>query len=112
MDVKVSQKTTILNIGTRVRVILFKPKDSAGYTTDKTRWRSADIRWQNVESVISNIVIRPNSPIYYSVDGDDSKIYLRNQLQLITDDELDPSVSLLTTKTERKAYEKAQAEKE
>lgn len=111
LDLKVSQPTTILNIGTKVRVILFKPIAVADYSIDKTRFRTGDQRWNSKISTISNIVIRPNSPIYYSIDNNDSKQYLRNQLQIVDENEQQPSVSLLTTKTERKAYEKAQAEK-
>ena len=77
-----------------------------GYTTDKTRWRASDLRWKKNISTITNIVIRPNSPIYYSIDNNDSKLYLRNQLQVIEDDERGPPISLLTTQAEKKAHAK------
>jgi hypothetical protein len=112
LDVKVSQKTTILEIGTKVRLVLFKPTAGAeGYTMDKTRFRSSDIRWNNKTSVITNIVIRPNSPIYYAIDSNDKHLFLRHQLQLVSDDERQPSTTLLTTQTEKRAHAKAQANK-
>lgn len=113
LDVKVSQPTIILQIGTKVRVKLFKPVAGAAgeYTMDKTRWRTADIRWQEAVSKITNIVIRPNSPIYYSVNGDDAHLFLRNELQLVSNDEREPPQYLLTTKADKKAYATAQANK-
>ena len=112
LNIKVTKPIRILNIGTKVRVILFKPIAAAeGYNTDKTRFRVGDARWKSDISTISNIVIRPNSPIYYSVDNDDSKMYLRNQLQVVSDNEQEPNVNLLTTKKEKDAYAKAQANK-
>jgi hypothetical protein len=109
LDIKVSQPITILEIGTKVRLQLFIPMAGADYTMDKTRFRSGDLRWKNKISKITNIVIRPNSPIYYSIDGNDSKLFLRNQLQVVLDDERGPPVSLLTTQAEKKAYAKTQA---
>ena len=107
LDIKVSHPITILEIGTKVRLQLFIPIAGAqGYTTDKTRFRSSDIRWKEAVSTITNIVIRPNSPIYYSIDNNDSKLYLRNQLQVIEDDERGPPISLLTTQAEKKAHAK------
>jgi hypothetical protein len=110
LDIKISHPITILEIGTKVRLQLFIPIAGAeGYTTDKTRFRTADIRWKNKISKITNIVIRPNSPIYYSIDNNDAKLFLRNQLQVVGDDERGPPITLLTTKTEKRAYTQAQA---
>jgi hypothetical protein len=69
----------IFEVGTKVRVALDKPEGILGNKL-KGRFRATDIRWSHDISTISNVIITPNQPIMYQVDGLTTG-YTFNQLQ-------------------------------
>ena len=69
----------IFEVGTKVRVQLSKPEGILGNKL-KGRFRATDIRWSHNISTISNVIITPNQPIMYQVDGLTTG-YTFNQLQ-------------------------------
>jgi hypothetical protein len=80
----------ILEEGTRVRVQLDNP---VSYVDDKRlngRFRTGDIRWSKKISVITRFYLRPNQPVMYQVDNDDTVAYTKYQLQIVKDDEMMP----------------------
>ncbi len=78
---------SVLNIGTKVRIILEEPKD----TKEKKligKFRASDLRWENKIYKVKNIVLRPNHPVRYQVDKlNDNNYYSKNELQVVEDDE-------------------------
>ena len=71
--------TIIYEIGTKVRTQLDKPESILGYKLHG-KFRATDIRWNPTISTITNVIITPNQPILYNVDGL-STGYTFNQLQ-------------------------------
>ena len=108
IDIRATGKIEILPLGTKVRTMLFKPKNLF-VSNDKLTgsFRSSDLRWNNDVSVITNIIIRPNSPIMYTVDNDDMHRWTRNQLQTIGDSEELPRAAIIKDKKLRLLYEKS-----
>ena len=109
IDIKATGETVILPIGTKVRTMLFKPTNIF-VNSDKLsgRFRSSDLRWNNNVSVITNIIILPNSPIMYSINDDDKHRWSRGQLQLITENEELPRL----TKDKDVRFNKNKSDKE
>ena len=84
-----NKKYHIIPIGTKVRTALFVPIDVVQNKTSHGIFRSGDIRWSKPKT-ITNIILRPNSPIMYSVDNDNTTLYTREKLQIITKNEIEP----------------------
>ena len=82
----------VLPLGTKVRVQLDNPR-SADANAEKYKggFRVTDIRWDPQPSEISNYWIRPDRPVMYNLDGNDTIAYTRNQLQVIPKNEKMPS---------------------
>jgi hypothetical protein len=87
----------LLKIGTKVRVASYYPKDYDGNRLSGDI-RSADIKWDIKHSIITDYVIRPNSPIMYVVDNDYTTFYTKNRLQIIKPNEQLPNKSILKPK--------------
>ena len=76
----------LLNVGDKVRVPLEEPRDM---TTNKKlvgKFRSGDIRWEKKETVIKEVLLKPDQPPMYIVDSQPHVAYTRNQLQLVKGD--------------------------
>jgi len=84
-----NKKYHIIPIGTKVRTALFEPIDVVKNKKVMGKFRSGDIRWSKPKT-ITNIILRPNSPIMYSVDNDNLTLYTREKIQLITKNEIEP----------------------
>lgn len=87
----------LLKIGSKVRIASFYPKDYHGNKLPGNI-RSADLKWDIKPSVITDYVIRPNSPIMYVVDNDYTTFYTKNRLQLVKPNEQLPNKSILKNK--------------
>ena len=93
----------IFEVGTKVRVALSKPEGILGNKL-KGRFRATDIRWSHDISTISNVIITPNQPIMYQVDGLTTG-YTFNQLQ-------QPIVKKIKRSTKEKIRSKFEFNKE
>ena len=85
----------LLNVGDKVRIILDEPR-SATLENKKLhgKFRKSDIRWEINTRTISQVLLRPNQPPMYLVDGIDNTAYTRNQLQLVSNEEKNPPASI------------------
>lgn len=88
--------------GTAVRVQLDNPFDIPTEKTLPGKFRSVDIRWHPETRYITRIVIYPEKPPMYLLDGDSasdgvdlSAAYTKNQLQIIPENELSPRMTSL-----------------
>lgn len=91
----------MLELGTKVRVMLDAPKSVHG---DKLhgKFRSGDIRWDPKIRTIKNVTLKENLPPMYLLDGNvsDMKIepigYTKNQLQVVDEkEELPPGEKVI-----------------
>ncbi len=74
----------ILEIATKVRVILDRPRQAFDQNVGLGgRFRAGDIRWEREESVIEDIVLRPYQPPMYRVSGHPNVQYTKQQLQVV-----------------------------
>lgn len=108
----------LLELGTKVRVVLDNPLD---YATDKKlhgRFRVTDIRWDPVIRTVTNYMLFPNQPPLYMLDdenrenGVDTKAaYTLKQLQVVPDGEQAPPPSVIKGKPTQYVVEKILAKK-
>jgi hypothetical protein len=84
-----TNKTILLEVGQKVRVMLDKPED---VTIGKLmgHFRATDIRWKPEITEISNVIITPGEPPMYQVKGDVKRAYTYNQLQLVDEGQEKP----------------------
>ena len=82
----------LLNIGDKVRIMLDVPISA---TEDEKKlhgkFRSSDIRWTPQIHTINNIILKPNFPPLYMVEGNNKASYTKNQLQLVVGNEKMPN---------------------
>jgi len=85
-----------LSIGTKVRVIAEQPRDPITGAVLTGKFRASDVRWEIKERVIKQVLLKPGFPPLYLLDGTAGKIgvdpvaYTKNQLQVISKDEVYP----------------------
>jgi len=98
-------KDGIVPEGTKVRKILFKPKNVMGKNLSG-KFRAADVRFSPEISVVSNILFTPDSPIMYLIDGSNQP-FSRNEFQIVEKgEELPPKSVLKNKKTYLLEFEK------
>lgn len=89
-------KQDILDIGTKVRVVLERPVDLA---TDRplpdARFRATDTRWENKIRTIERLIFQPNQEPMYIVSGIPHTAFPRKQIQVIRENEKMPDTSYL-----------------
>ena len=81
----------ILSVGTKVRVVLDKPRD---YLTNKVlhgKFRTGDPRWEKEIRTIEQFLLQPGNPPMYKVTGIKNVAYTKNQLQVVSKNEKQPS---------------------
>ena len=81
------KKLTLLNEGQQVRVQLDKPTDTEGLQL-KGRFRSSDIRYDPEIRIIEGVYLAPDQPILYYLNGNKKTMYTRQQLQLVSKNEV------------------------
>lgn len=91
----------ILPLGLKVRIALDNPKGALGEKL-QGKFRITDIRWDQKERTITNIIFSDGFPPLYVVDENNRITYTRNQLQEIPKNERKPADKYLRTETKRK----------
>jgi hypothetical protein len=76
----------IIPIGTPVRVILDEPRNIQGIK-EHGKFREVDLRWENKNRKVEQILLRPNQPPMYLISGIKNASYTKQQLQIIPKDE-------------------------
>ncbi len=98
----------VLPIGTQVRVALDKPQEVTGVKL-AGKFRSSDIRWDPRIREVREIIIKPDFPPLYLLDGNvgekklDPTPYTKNQLQIVSKDEELPPKSILKKTSKKKS---------
>ena len=72
----------LLEEGTRVHVILDKPKDAATGNKLHGKFRSGDLRFEERIRTITKVSLKPNQPVLYTISGIGNVLYTREQLRL------------------------------
>lgn len=89
----------LLDIGTKVRVMLDAPIEVGLHKEIKLmgRFRKADVRWNPKVRIVKQVLLKPNAPPLYLLDGNDTSrgidltaAYTKNQLQVIPGNEERP----------------------
>jgi len=93
----------LLQIGTLVRYQLDNPQH-----TDNTKlhgkFRVSDIRWAPDPKKIINVILRPESPPLYHLEGMDKNVFTQNQLQTVRADEQEPPAARIKGTSHIKQY--------
>lgn len=86
----------LLNEGTKVRVMLEEPR-AATERGEKLigKFRATDIRWNPEKHIVTDILLKPDSPPLYVLDNDNSTVYTKNQLQVIPKKEQRPPIKVV-----------------
>ena len=98
---------TMLNEGDKVRVMLDNPEDITGNKLFGKGFRSGDIRWNPAIRTVKYLSLKPDQVPMYFLDGDVGLLkiepvgYTRNQLQLVSDNEIKPNKPILEVEEDR-----------
>jgi hypothetical protein len=85
----------IIPIGTPVRVILDEPRNIQGIK-EHGKFREVDLRWENKNRKVEQILLRPNQPPMYLISGIKNASYTKQQLQIIPKDEILYNIESIT----------------
>ena len=66
----IPKNTTVIEVGTKVRTKLDKPKSATGAKLGGYAFRATDIKWDPKIKTVTNIMFPPNQPILYQVDNE------------------------------------------
>jgi Chromo (CHRromatin Organisation MOdifier) domain len=97
---KIDKNTVLLPEGTRVRVRLYDPISILGKKLHG-KFRTGDIRWHPKIRVIKKLMLSPEQPPTYLLDGPNGRLgvsrcaYTRKELQIIPDHENPPPLSVI-----------------
>ncbi|GET60469.1 chromobox protein homolog 3 [Rhizophagus irregularis DAOM 181602=DAOM 197198] len=103
---KVSKKTELLSEGTHVRVKLDEPISVLGNKLHR-KFRTGDIRWNPNIRVIKKMILSPEQPPTYLLDGPHGRLgvsrcaYTRKELQIVPENEHPPPDSVIRGQPER-----------
>ncbi|GET66751.1 DDE-type integrase/transposase/recombinase [Rhizophagus irregularis DAOM 181602=DAOM 197198] len=103
---KVSKKTELLSEGTHVRVKLDEPISVLGNKLHG-KFRTGDIRWNPNIRVIKKMILSPEQPPTYLLDGPHERLgvsrcaYTRKELQIVPENEHPPPDSVIRGQLER-----------
>lgn len=73
-----SQRINLLDIGTKVRRVLYAPQDVVDGKRLYGKFRSGDIRWTKSIHTITNILMYPNAPPMYILTGVSEPVHFRH----------------------------------
>jgi hypothetical protein len=108
---KIDKNTELLPEGTRVRVRLYDPITVLGKKLHG-KFRTGDIRWNPEIRVIRKLMLSPEQPPTYLLNGPQGRLgvsrcaYTRKELQVVPDNENPPPDSILRGRPERYIPEK------
>jgi hypothetical protein len=100
----------LLAVGTKVRVALDIPQEVSSGKRLPGKFRATDIRWNPAIRIIKDIILKPNMPPMYILDGSDkygrdhSASYTKNQLQVVPDKEEAPAGELVRNVEEHEQF--------
>ncbi|GET64766.1 DDE-type integrase/transposase/recombinase [Rhizophagus irregularis DAOM 181602=DAOM 197198] len=103
---KVSKKTELLSEGTHVRVKLDEPISVLGNKLHG-KFRTGDIRWNPNIRVIKKMILSPEQPPTYLLDGPHGRLgvfrcaYTRKELQIVPENEHPPPDSVIRGQPKR-----------
>ncbi|GET54513.1 chromobox protein homolog 5-like [Rhizophagus irregularis DAOM 181602=DAOM 197198] len=103
---KVSKKTELLSEGTHVRVKLDEPISVLGNKLHG-KFRTGDIRWNPNIRVIKKMILSPEQPPTYLLDGPHGRLgvsrcaYTQKELQIVPENEHPPPDSMIRGQPER-----------
>lgn len=80
----------ILPVGTLVRYALDSPQNVVDGRRLVGEFRAGDIRWSIKPVKITEVMLRPDQPAMYGVEGNKTNAYTRGQLQVYNKDEVKP----------------------
>lgn len=81
----------MLDVGTKVRVMLDEPRELTTGQKLHGKFRSTDIRWESEPTEIEEVSLRPNQPPLYITKKYPTVGYTKNQLQIVPTKESKPS---------------------
>ena len=108
---RISKNDELLTEGTRVRVKLDEPISVLGKKLHG-KFRTGDIRWDPEVRVIKKLILSPDQPPTYLLNGPHGRLgvsrcaYTKKQLQLVPDNENPPPDSMIRGRPERFIPEK------
>ena len=100
---KVDKNTELLSEGTRVRVRLYDPISILGKKLHG-KFRTGDIRWHPEIRVIRKLMLSPEQPLTYLLNGPHGRLgvsrcaYTRKELQVVPEHENPPPLSVIRGK--------------
>ncbi len=94
-EINLNDKTIILDVGTKVRVSLDKPRSVLMKQLSGYHFRATDIRYDPEIRTISKIILQPGQPVLYNIDNKNYPAYTYNQLQIVNENEEAPPASLV-----------------
>ena len=94
-EIKIDDETIILDVGTKVRVMLDKPRSVLMKQLSGYHFRATDIRYDPQIRTITKMILQPDQPVLYTVDNTNYPAYTYNQLQVVSDNEQAPPASLV-----------------
>ncbi len=97
-EIKIDDETIILDVGTKVRVMLDKPRSVLMKQLSGYHFRATDIRYSPQIRTITKMILQPDQPVLYNVDNKNYPAYTFNQLQVVSDNEQAPPASLVKRK--------------
>ncbi len=97
-EINLNDKTIILDVGTKVRVSLDKPRSVLMKQLSGYHFRATDIRHDPQIRTISKIILQPGQPVLYNIDNKNYPAYTYNQLQIVNENEEAPPASLVKRK--------------
>jgi hypothetical protein len=96
----------LLERGDKVRVQLDVPREFVGMKRLHGKFRATDVRFDPKERVIKKVLLNPNQPALYILEGPDEVGFTKNQLQLISEKEKYPPASVVRGKPSTYVVEK------
>jgi hypothetical protein len=83
----------LIPLGTHVRPILDYPISSHNEKRIDSKFRTGDMRWNPKERIVEKIILNPQEPPMYQLNGTKTKIdssvaYTKNQLQIVDSKEI------------------------
>lgn len=73
-----SKKIDLLPIGTKVRQMLYVPRDLVGEKRLYGKFRSTDQRWRKDITTITNIIMHPDTPPMYLLEGVEHPVHFKH----------------------------------
>ena len=104
------ESCNLLEEGTKVRVVLDAPHELTGKKLHG-KFRETDIRWEREPTTITQQILTPGQPPLYLTERYPHTPYIREDLQIVRENESNPPVKKLPATKKKKEVEKQQESK-